>query len=119
MPPSSPQLAAVEHAQHYESGAVGDVAKNIAGVQHIKHQFAELRTPLDRPADQRMFCKHTRPVANFRRDDFRKFGMSRVEESGEAVEVGQRRRRPFESYRLFHRVKPGVPQVSSQRTTSS
>jgi hypothetical protein len=45
--------------------------------------------------------------------------MTLVKKVREAIEVGQRRRRPFERHRLSQRRKSGVPQVSSQRTTLS
>jgi hypothetical protein len=42
-----------------------------------------------------------------------------VKEGGKTVEIGERRRRPFECHRPVQGPKRGVPQVSSQRTTSS
>ena len=42
-----------------------------------------------------------------------------VKESGKAIEIGQRESRPLELHRPCQGLKFGVPQVSSQRTTSS
>ena len=82
----------MKHAQHDEPLAVSDVTKNIARVQYVQHKLAKFGPIADRPPNKRMFGENTRLVANFRRDDFRKLWMPILQESGEAVKVGERRR---------------------------
>jgi hypothetical protein len=48
----------------------------------------------------------------------RKARMPVVKEGGKAIEIGQRDSRPLKVHRPCQGLKPGVPQVSSQRTTS-
>ena len=49
----------------------------------------------------------------------RELRMSVLKELGKTIEVGKRRRRPFDFHRLCQGLNAGVPQLSSQRTTSS
>ena len=69
-------------------------------------------------AEQRMILQDASLFLDFRGDDLRKARMPFVKESGKAIEIGQRDGRPLELHRPCQGLKPGVPQVSSQRTTS-
>ena len=88
-------------------------------IRDFKHELAVLRSFLNGTAEQRMIFQEARLFLDFRGDDLRKARMPVVKESGKAIEIGQRDSRPLELHRPCQGLKPGVPQVSSQRTTSS
>jgi hypothetical protein len=66
-----------------------------------------------------MFGENARLQLDFSGNDFCQGRMAIVKESGEAIEIGERSSRPLKLHWPFQGRKADVPQVSSQRTTSS
>jgi hypothetical protein len=66
-----------------------------------------------------MFGENARLQLDFSGNDFCQGRMAIVKESGKAIEIGERSGRPLKLHWPFQGRKADVPQVSSQRTTSS
>jgi hypothetical protein len=109
----------MENAKHDKAFAVEGVAKDVCRIRDFKYEFAVLRSSLDCAAEQRMILQEARLFPDFHGNDLGKARMPVVKERGKAIEIGQRNSRPLELHRACQGLKPGVPQVSSQRTTSS
>src|ERR1700685_19080 len=109
----------MKNAQQDEAFAIKAVSKDVARVQYLKHELAVFRASLNRAADERMFGENTRLQLDFSRNDFCKARIPVVKKSGKAVEIGERSSRPIKLHRPFQGLNEDVPQVSSQRTTSS
>src|SRR5579859_1323415 len=109
----------MKYTKHNETSAVEDITKDVLRIRHIEHKLAIFRTPLDGSADKRMFGENLRFALDFCADDRCEARMAVVKKNGEAVEIGQRGCRPLQLHWFFQGLNRGVPQVSSQRTTSS
>jgi hypothetical protein len=109
----------MESAKHDKAFAVEGVVKDVCRVRDFKHELAVLRSSLNCAAEQRMILHEASLFLDFRGNDLRKARMPFVKESGKAIEIGQRDSRLLELHRPCQGLKPGVPQVSSQRTTSA
>lgn len=108
----------MKYPQHDEALPVRRVAEDIGRIQDLEHEFAKFGVAGKRPPDQRMFSEDRRLGLYFSGNNTSQAWVSRVRKRGEAIKIGQRGGRPFEFQRPAQDLKPGVPQLSSQRTTS-
>jgi hypothetical protein len=109
----------VEHAKDRNAVAVNTILEHIGRVEDSQYDLPILLAAGNRPPEQGMVGQKSGLGDDFTRYDRRERWVARLKELGKAIEVGERCGRPFDFRRLCQGLNAGVPQVSSQRTTSS
>ena len=112
-------FAAVKHTQHDQALAIGPILKYIGSVQNLQNDLPIFLAALDRTPEIWVIDEDLRLFDNFSGDDSREPRMPLLKKYGKTIKIGERCVRPLKPHRSCHRRKAGVPQVRSQRTTSS
>lgn len=112
-------LAAVEYAQHHNPSTIMQIAKNVHGACDTKRNLTILFASGQRTPEFGMTFENSRFPNDFGSNDACQMWISILKEKREAIEVGQRWRRPLQFHRSRHGLNAGVPQVFSQCSTSS
>jgi hypothetical protein len=116
---SAPVLAAMEDAEHNDPIPVQSAFKHIGCIKHLEHELAVLIPTGDGPSKAWKLRERLCLLDYCASNRSRELRMVLMQKIGEATEIGERVLRPLNLYRSRHGLYAGVPQLSSQRTTSA
>lgn len=116
---SLPHLAAVEHAQHEDGGAIVVILKGVRSTKHLKDELAVLVSISQGSPQLRASPEDVSPDNQLFGNTDSQAGEVVVKEGGKPIEVGEGVERPLDGYWPGHRRKRAVPQVRSHCTTRS
>jgi hypothetical protein len=108
----------MEYAQDHKSLISEPILKHVRRIQHLQHELTVFLALGERPAKARL-GQHFDPCDDFLCNNAGKLGMLLLQERRKSLEVIEGVLRPLDRYSSRHGLNPGVPQVSSHRTTRS
>jgi hypothetical protein len=109
----------VEYAKDHKALIGEPVLKHIRRIEHLQHELTVFLAPSQRAAKARELGQHLGPCDDFPCNDSGKLGMLLPQERSKSLEVIECVLGPLDRYSSRHGLNPGVPQVSSHRTTRS
>jgi hypothetical protein len=85
----------VEDSQHHQAHAVVTILEYVHCVQNLQHYLPVFVPSCYWPTESWVLFQNTRGIDNLLSHDPRKMGMMSAKESGKAIKIGKRIRRPL------------------------